>query len=306
MTENQHDKIGPYYLAPLRQGLSMEEIYAMPPKHREVFLGNMQTMRLQPAALAESQNDDMSNLGLLKLNGESVTFEEIVEMGRSLPDEYKLELVKQVMNQNITYTPPELDPFIPRRQSAPDKSAGDYAQTIRETLTSGIGDCEDWAIAEADLLVRMGISPQNIKIMSGTVYNTHDNTEFDHSNLAVKTSDGSWSVIEIGKDKSFIISQDYLDEGIEGYYFVPNIAIGADSKIENFKLDNTEQPKYGFTSSCLQYETDEVDHADSNITGKFSCAADGNILSLNGMEADTEMSQQKKPSQPSKMVYPDP
>lgn len=251
--------IGPYILGAHRKGVTLEQINAMPPKQKSTTYQNIQTINIHMAALSDSFDDETSGSIALKLNGQPITIDKVVELGRALPDRDKLELIKKVMNENVTYTPPELDPFVTRRKSAPMKEIGDYAQTTRETFESGIGDCEDWAIAQTDLLAKMGIPPENLQIMSGTVYNSKDNTEFDHANLAVKTSDGVWNVMELGNGKVFVAPPNYLDDGMQGYNFIPNISIGGNGIVSDFKVNaNKPSPtsKQGFTSSSPDYGLD--------------------------------------------------
>lgn len=274
-------EIGPYVLGEREGGMTLEKINAMPPRQKSIFLQNIDTINLHIGALSDSFDDDMIGSTPLKLNGKSVTMNKVVEMGKSLPDQKKIELVQKVMNENVTYTDPELDPFIKRRPTAPLQEIGDYAQTTRETLESGIGDCEDWAIAETDLLVKMGIPPQNLQIMSGTVYNTNDDTQFDHANLAVKTSDGAWNVMDINQGKSFVAPQSYLDKGMGGYYFVPDISISAEGTISQFKLSkdpallNSPTPKQGFTSSAAEYGLDDDNNRKLTSETAFNRAASG-------------------------------
>lgn len=271
--------IGPYILSEPQRGITLEQILALPPKAKQIKLQNIQTTNIHMAALSDSLDDKTIGKTSLQLDGEPITLSEIIARGENLPDDKKLELVKQVMNQNVTYTPPEVDPFVERRATAPLQDIGDYAQTTRETLTSGIGDCEDWAIAQADLLIRMGIPPQNVQIMSGTVYNTNDDTQFDHANLAVKTSSGKWDVMELGQGKVFVAPKTYLNDGIEGYHFMPSMSLSGDGIVSDFKVDPAapaQTAQQGFTTSS--YAQDGKAKLTSNDA--FDNAASGSTLPI--------------------------
>lgn len=268
--------IGPYILDEHRKGVTIEQINSMPPKQKSIAYQNIQTINIHMAALSDSFDDETSGSIPLKLNGQSVTMEKVIDLGKTLPDKAKLELVRKVMNENVTYTPPELDPFVTRRENAPLKEIGDYAQTTRETFESGVGDCEDWAIAQTDLLTKMGVPPENLQIMSGTVYNSNDNTEFDHANLAVKTSDGVWNVMELGNGKVFVAPQDYLDNGMQGYNFMPNISISGDGIVSDFKVNTNKPsppPKQGFTSSAPEYGLNNIQKTTLTSETAFNLAA---------------------------------
>jgi hypothetical protein len=271
--------IGPYILGEREKGMTVDKINAMPPKQQEITYQNIQTINIHMAALGESLEDETIGDTPLMFDGENRTLDEIIRVGKTMPDADKLQLVRQVMNQNVTYTPPELDPFVERRESAPLKEIGDYAQTTRETLTSGIGDCEDWAIAQADMLVRMGIPPENLQIMSGTVYNTNDDTQFDHANLAVKTSDNKWNVMELGNGKVFVAPETYLDNGIEGYHFMPNMSISGEGAVSQFKINPdtpaTPTSKQGFTSSTSDYGLGDDKKKSITSEAAFNRAASG-------------------------------
>lgn len=270
--------LGPYIFGERRSGQTLEQIYALPQKARESTIQDIQSINIQSAAIDDSMSDDTIGEITLQLNGQKTTLENILEIGRNLPDAQKMELVRDVMNQNVTYTPPEVDPFVPRRETAPLQDIGDYAQTTRETLNSGIGDCEDWAIAQADMLNRMGIPPENLQVMSGNVYNTNDNTQFGHTNLAVKTSDDQWNVMELGNGKVFMTDEKYLNDGIEGYYFVPSISVGLDGKNNEFKLDHAPSgptQKQRFTSSTSEYDLDDPSKPNISSELAFNRAAIG-------------------------------
>ena len=233
------DRIGPYNVAQYSQPvMTAAQFGNLSEDQRTRILSDRQSIFLHSAALEDSDQDQ--NLGELpiKLSEQYISLQRALDLGKTLPPSKKLELVKDILNENVTYSSAEADADIPRRPNVPMPDVIDYAQTSRETLGNGHGDCEDYAILGADLLKRMGMPPQDVQILSGAVYNNKGEHLFDHANLAVKTAPNSWDISELVNDKASILpASSYLQNGLKGQlFFVPSISIGGDASASSFHV----------------------------------------------------------------------
>ncbi len=237
----KQDFIGPYRVVDYStRPVTPAQVDKMPADVRHRYMADHQSALILSGAVFDSQDDKTLGDRLVTFRDKEVPVSALIEVGQKLSVPDKVKLVQEIVNGNVEYTSPEKDRDRPRRENAPFKTAGDYAQTSGEMLDNGEGDCEDFAILEADILQRMGVPPEDLKIMSGTVHNDKDGTKFDHVNLAVKTSDKSWDVMELaGKGVKVLPATSYLQQGLQQQYFVPSIAVGMDGQVDDF---NIKQP----------------------------------------------------------------
>lgn len=247
---NSTGSIGPYKVAPYNLPvLSKTQFSALSNETRERIISDRQSIILFSAAIEDSYLDkELGNLEI-QFHGSRHSLQQLIDEGKGLPSKERLLLVKDIVNENMAYSPPEDDAKVKRRQNAPMQNVIDYAQTSRESLESKHGDCEDFAILAADLLQKMGTPPEDIKILAGSVYNRDGHHQFDHANLTVKTSEKSWDTLELINDSVTILgTTSYLQHGLKGeLFFVPSIAVGADLAISDFNIDQSKDlPKSRF------------------------------------------------------------
>lgn len=253
------DRIGPYnvehYNPPV---MTAAQFGKLSEEQRMRTLSDRQSIILHGAAIEDSEQDiDLGKLPI-KLSGKDISLQKAINFGKTLPLSERLEFVKDIINENVTYSSAEEDAAIPRRPNAPMQNAIDYAQTSRETLTNGHGDCEDYAILGADLLKKMGTPPQDIQVLSGSVYNNKGEHLFDHANLAVKTTPNSWDIAELIHDKTTVLpASSYLQNGLKGQmFFVPSIAVGGDTSASSFNIPQPEGlPKNRFDTLMQNQHT---------------------------------------------------
>jgi hypothetical protein len=254
-------QMGPYAVAAFsRPTLTAEQFQSMSQENRERVVMDRHALIIQGAALEDSQSDQSLDKIEISIGKDRITVGDAVRVGSNLPEKDRMELVREVLNSNVRYSSPEQDANVPRREGVPLAGEIDYAQTSRETLTRGTGDCEDFAILGADLLRRMGTDPANIQVLSGTVYNSGGEKLFDHANLAVRSSDNHWRIMELVNDKQTILSADsYLQNGHKGYYFVPSVAIDGNMNAIDFSgPQNPSTPKSRFEEPLVVPDTPNV------------------------------------------------
>jgi predicted transglutaminase-like cysteine proteinase len=80
-------------------------------------------------------------------------YNHLIEVTRSWSINEKIEAVNNYFNQNIGYKE-DLDAW----------GKDDYWATPSETLTKGVGDCEDFAIGKYYALVKLGVPVEDMKI----------------------------------------------------------------------------------------------------------------------------------------------
>lgn len=235
--------VGPYQAAPMVHTPRAPEQFAALDKDAIRRLGSINNATiLHRGAMMESAEENIDDISV-KHGDKQVPLKDIIEQGKNLPIQEKMNLVSSVVSNNVTYTAMENDATQTRRPTAPLQDAQDYAQTIKETLTLKTGDCEDFAIAQSELLMRMGVPAQDIQVMSGTVYNAQGKEQFEHANLGVKTGENHWDVLElVGHGVKKLPADDYMQNGFQGQYFVPYSAIDG-----NLKPITYEVPQSGMT-----------------------------------------------------------
>lgn len=81
-------------------------------------------------------------------------FQDKIYSLKDLSDQEKVEAVNQIVNETIVYE---------RDGSLYGKN--DYWATPMETIVSGFGDCEDYAILKYHVLKELGVSVDKIKVM---------------------------------------------------------------------------------------------------------------------------------------------
>lgn len=205
------------------------------------------------SAIADSQNENLSGVKIQQ-NGKTVSLNEVIEQGQKLNDADKIELTRSIINENISYIPPECNARWTgqKRPGVPLQDGLDYGQTLGETLRTGSGDCKAFAVASGELLRRMGVDSSRIEIMGGTVYDADGNKEFDHANLAVKNAQtGKTSVMEITSEGQTVLdASDYLRNGLQGHYFVPTVGTDANLRVQDFSSNEADTPmdRFGRTT----------------------------------------------------------
>lgn len=226
------DKLGPYVFTEANDAAPMkaEAFAALAAPQQERILLDRQSRVLFTSALGDSQDEDISQTKV-KLNGRDFELGRLTDLADTLSHDKKMVLVRGILNQNMSYVPPEADAEWQghQRPTAPMQNGIDYAQTLGESLKRGKGDCEDFAIAGAEIARRMGVPPENIAVMRGHYQDPKGATMFEHANLAVKDEKGNWEVLEIVNNKVTAHPADsFLEKGIEGYKFIPTAFVRAD------------------------------------------------------------------------------
>ncbi|MGI9353061.1 MAG: transglutaminase-like cysteine peptidase [Rhizobiaceae bacterium] len=100
-------------------------------------------------------------------------YRKTVKLGRYYELKRKLELVNRVVNETLEY-----------REDISTGPEVDYWQTFSESVRTGVGDCEDFALVKHSLLLHMGVPKEDmfitvVKDKSMNVY---------HAILMVKTA----------------------------------------------------------------------------------------------------------------------
>jgi hypothetical protein len=270
--------VGPYQAAPLTHTPRTPEEFAALDKDTLRRLGSISDSAiLHRGAMIESAHDNLDGI-TIRHDNKDAPLQNLIEQGKTLPIEGKIDLVSAVISNNVKYTPMENDATQSRRPTAPLQDVQDYAQTVKETLTLGSGDCEDFAIAQGELLMRMGVPPENIQVMSGTVYDSQGKEQFEHANLAVKTSDNNWNILElVGDDIKKLPANEYLQNGLHGQYFVPYSAVDGNGKPLTYEVpqsgmtpkDKFEGPesKKGSQSNILEGITMSASNVPGGLSG---------------------------------------
>jgi predicted transglutaminase-like cysteine proteinase len=240
------DNIGPYTFtsASAAAPLQPEAFSALTPLQQERILLDRQSRVLFTSALGDSQDEDISQTKV-KLNGRDFELGRLTDLAENLSHDKKMVLVRGILNQNMAYVPPETDAVWQghQRPTAPMQNGIDYAQTLGESLKRGKGDCEDFAIAGAEIARRMGIAPDNIAVMRGHYQDPKGATMFEHANLAVKDEKGNWEVLEIVNNKVTAHPADsFLEKGIEGYKFIPTAFVRADGEFATAEPTQNNTP----------------------------------------------------------------
>ncbi|MGA0604090.1 transglutaminase-like cysteine peptidase [Caulobacter sp. KR2-114] len=101
----------------------------------------------------------------------------ILDRARGLPLLEQLQVINAGVNQAVTFT-----------SDIQQYGVDDYWATARETLTSGRGDCEDFAIAKLQLLEALGVSPDSLYLVVARDLDR----QADHAVLAVRAQGRFW------------------------------------------------------------------------------------------------------------------
>lgn len=284
MADNKAQKVegvGPYQAAPLIHTQRTPEQFAALDENVRRRLGSINNGTiLHRGAMMESAGADLDGI-TVRHDNKDVSLKDIIEQGKALPIQEKIDLASSVVANNVKYTPMENDATQTRRPTAPLQDTLDYAQTIEETMTLRSGDCEDFAVAQGELLMRMGVAPEDIQVMSGTVYDKQGKEQFEHVNLGVKSGENKWDVLElVGDGIKKLPANDYLQNGLNGQYFVPYSAVDG-----NLKPLTYEVPQSGMTPKD-KFEGPEAKKLNqSNILEGISISASNVPGGLSGTNA---------------------
>lgn len=84
-------------------------------------------------------------------------YQDLLAAARPMPELQKISLVNDFFNQNLVYTN-DVDQY----------NAKEYWAALPETMKSGGGDCEDFAIAKYDTLRSLGVDQSALRITNVT------------------------------------------------------------------------------------------------------------------------------------------
>jgi predicted transglutaminase-like cysteine proteinase len=104
----------------------------------------------------------------------------IIEAARAKDGRARIELVNDTINDAIQYETDQAQYGVPDLWSAPLAS-----------LTTGHGDCEDYAIAKYEILQRAGVATEDLRLLVGRDRAIRQ----DHAVLAVRDS-GHWFILD--------------------------------------------------------------------------------------------------------------
>ncbi|HEY4029363.1 MAG TPA: transglutaminase-like cysteine peptidase [Caulobacteraceae bacterium] len=108
--------------------------------------------------------------------------QQLMQTVRSRPALEQLQRVNAWVNHAVAYTP--------------DPPGEDNWATLSQTLRTGRGDCEDYAIAKMELLKAAGVPAQDLYLLI-----VHDLVKrADHAILAVQV-DGQFWILDLGTDE---------------------------------------------------------------------------------------------------------
>jgi predicted transglutaminase-like cysteine proteinase len=131
-------------------------------------------MRTEASALAACRGDAEA------CSAEAIRFNKLVAAARRQSGRDRLSAISHAVNANVRYTGDYVQHGVPDQWSAP-----------LATLTSGRGDCEDYAVLKYAVLRDAGVSPDDMRL----VLLRDSQTREDHAVLSVR-DDGRWYILD--------------------------------------------------------------------------------------------------------------